>query len=70
MAKDDLLYNGSGLPDPTAYEAIKHVEGERDTEKERYLRLRGCILRICEIGGFKIEGPLVLKDLRNGKVWR
>lgn len=67
----DLKYNGEGYVDPTAYEALSNVEAEQVcSERYRFNRLRGCLLRVCELAGFKIEGPLVLRDLRTGKVWR
>ena len=58
--------NHEGYDDPTAYEAIKHLEAEY----ERHRKLIGCILRICELSGFKVEEHIVLRDLRTGKIWR
>lgn len=64
----DLRKNGEGYPDPTAYEAIKRLDPD-DYEKRRFLRLVGCILRICELSGFHLEEKLVLRDKRTGKVY-
>lgn len=66
----DLRRNGSGCPDPTAYEAIKRVDAEMALEFERHHKLIGCILRICELSGFAVEERIVVKDLRTGKVWK
>ena len=63
-----LKKNGEGYPDPTAYEAIKKVE-TIDYERKRFLRVVGCILRICELSGFHLEEKIVLRDTRTGKVW-
>ena len=65
MKDRDLKRNGSGYIDMTAYEAIKHAEIER----ERYQKMIGCILRMCELGGFHVENHIVLKDKKTGKVW-
>lgn len=74
MNDSDLKYNGERYSDPTPYKALTNIEVERlrqaEQDKHRFLRLRGCLLRVCEIAGFKFEGPLILKDLRTGRIWR
>lgn len=65
----DVKKNASGCEDPTAYEAIKKIERE-NREYERYRKFIGCILRICELSGYRLEERLVVKDLRTGKTWR
>ena len=65
----DLLRNGSGYLDPTAYEAIKHVESEI-AERERLFKLVGCIKRICELSGYQLEDRITVRDMRTGKIWR
>ena len=67
----DLKKNGEGYPDPTAYEAIKKAEPNdyESYERKRFLRVVGCILRICELSGFHLEEKIVLRDTRTGKVW-
>ena len=57
-AKDDRK-NAEGYNDPTAYNAIKNVEQELNT-----------LFSLCELADFHIEGRVVLKDKRTGKVWR
>ena len=63
---DDLLKNGSGYKDPTAYKAIKEV----DHESARFYKLLETIFSICELAGFHVEGRIVLKDKKTGKIWR
>ena len=58
--------NHEGYDDPTAYEAIKHLEAEY----ERHRKLLGCIFRICELSGFRVEGHIQLRDMRTGKLWK
>ncbi|HHX67457.1 MAG TPA: hypothetical protein GX708_05295 [Gallicola sp.] len=66
MNDRDLMRNGSGCLDPTAYEAIKNI----DKEVERFHKLLHMIFDICELSGFRIEGRIVLVDKTSGKVWR
>lgn len=69
--KDELKYNGEGYYDPTAYEALSKIEVERiRKEKERFERVLGCIYRICELTGYRIENRIVLKDLKSGRTFR
>lgn len=63
---NDLMKNGSGYLDPTAYEAIKNADGDA----ERFHKLLDVIFAICELSGFHLEGRIVLKDKKTGKVWR
>ncbi len=62
----DPKRNASGCLDLTAYEAIKNI----DKESERFHKLLATIFSICELSDFAIEGRIVLKDKRTGKVWR
>lgn len=66
MSNNDLMKNGSGYVDPTAYEAIKNTE--RDAERfDRYLHT---MFMLSELAGYHIEERIVVKDLRTGKVYR
>ena len=40
-----------------------------EDESERFERLKGCILRVCELAGYKLVGELVVKDRKTGKIW-
>lgn len=58
--------NSSGYVDPTAYAAIKNI----DAENERFQKLLTAIFAMCDAAGFHIEGRIVVRDKRTGKVWR
>lgn len=66
MSDRDLKRNGEGYLDPTAYLAIKH---EVD-ESVRFQKLLDTIFNICELSGFHIEGRIVIKSKKTGRVWR
>lgn len=68
-AKDDRK-NAEGYNDPTAYNAIKNVEQEQDKDDARFHQLLNTLFSLCELADFHIEGRVVLKDKRTGKVWR
>lgn len=79
---DDLKQNAEGYPDPTAYFAIKKADrdyearilgadfGSNYEDAERFHKLLESIFTICELSDFHIEGRIVIKDKRTGKVWR
>ena len=62
---DELKRNGSGYYDPTPYQAIKDLESDRRVNK-----LIATIFFICDLAGFRVEGRIVLKDKKTGKIWR
>lgn len=66
----ELRKNAEGYSDPTAYEGIKRADAEKDAEHERFRKVLGCILRICEIAGYSLEEHIVLRDKTTGKIWR
>lgn len=66
MKDNDLRKNASGYYDPTAYQAIK----DADRERERLQKLLNVIFSICDLAGYHVEERIVLKDKRTGKVWR
>lgn len=66
MTDRDLRKNASGYLDPTAYEAIKNSE----PEEVRFHKLLDTIFNICELSGFHLEGRIILKDNRTGRIWR
>ena len=63
MNKEKL--NASGCKDLTAYEAIENIETD-----ERFKRLLATIFRSCEKHGFHLEGRIVVRDKKTGKIWR
>lgn len=66
MTNKDPRKNASGCYDLTPYEAIKHIEDQQ----ERVSKLVGCIKRMCELAGFKIQGRIILEDVETGEIWR
>lgn len=52
--------------DPTAYLAIKHTEDEN----MKFQKLLDTIFNICELSGFHIEGRIVIKSKKTGRVWK
>ena len=67
MAKNDLYYNGSGYPDPTAYHAMKSV----DTDLDKKVRtLVNIIHDVSHIAGFEVVGKVHLKHKRTGKEYK
>ena len=65
MSKEDRK-NAEGYNDPTAYEAIKNA----DKDDARFHQLLNLLFQLCEIADFHIEGRIVLKDKKTGKIWR
>lgn len=63
---NDLKRNGSGCKDPTAERAIQKA----DSERKRHDSLMYHIFYICQLAGFSVEGRIILKDKKTGKVWR
>jgi hypothetical protein len=68
-SKKDPRRNASGYMDMTAFEAIRNVEREAEAEA-RYKKLLSTIFYICDLAGFHIEGRLVIRDKKTGKIWR
>lgn len=58
-------FNASGCKDLTAYHAIENIDGEK-----RLKCLLAEIFRLCDKSGFHLEGRLVLRDKKTGKIWR
>lgn len=63
--EDDPRRNGEGYLDLTAYEALRHVE-----EEEKFHKLLHTIFYLCELAGFQIDGRIVLKDKKSGRIWK
>lgn len=60
------MFNGSGYFDDTAGKAIDRA----DKDNERFHKLLETIFNICELSDFHVEGRIVLKDKRTGRVWK
>lgn len=65
------IRNEEGYADPTAYQAIKKVDRDMELEEsDRFHNLLDAILYIVELADFDIEGRIVLKDRKTGRVWK
>lgn len=69
IEKKEMMRNGSGYLDPTAYSAIKKFDKDLNGER-RFKAFLNIIFSICELTGFHLEDRFVVKDLRTGKIWR
>ena len=69
-----LKKNAEGYPDPTAYEAIRKIEGVHQEvtpdEKERFYKCLHTIFHICELAGFTLKGRITLEDRRSGNIFK
>jgi len=63
---NDPRKNASGCDDPTAYEAMKNLE----EEGKAFKKLLRVIEYICGLGGFEVQGKVVLKNKESGRIWR
>ena len=63
---NDIRKNQFGYSDPTAFEAILRT----DKELKRLNKTVNAIRDICELAGYEVEGRIVLKDKKTGKIWR
>lgn len=71
--ENDIRRNGSGCVDPTAYKAIRNVmkeEKKKSSSDQRFEDFLRTIFTICELSDFHIEGRIIVKDKRTGKIWR
>ena len=68
--KNDPRYNASGYYDGTAYEAIRRADQEIARDRKRVYKLIGLIYDLCDKNGFYLEGRVVLRDKKTGKIWR
>ena len=68
--KDMNKNNAEGYPDPTAYMGLEEIvkeEVKRDRQIARVIRVAKTA---AELGGFEIEGRIVLREKKTGKVFR
>lgn len=71
MGGQNIRENRSGIYDPTATEAIRNVSEEECRDEEtRFKKLLDTIFNLCDLAGFHIEGRIVIKSKRTGKIWR
>lgn len=60
--------NHEGYSDTTHYEAEDKIEYER--QRRRVAGVIKHIMYICNLAGYHVESRIVLRDKRNGRVWR
>ena len=63
--RDKDFYNASGGADPTAYRAIKNIEQEENVN-----RLIKTIKALIAESGFELLNRIILKDVKNGKIFK
>lgn len=64
----DLMMNGSGIKDDTAYQAMKLCED--DDRDMRFKKLLRTIFAMCELSDFELINRVELKDNKTGKMYR
>ena len=63
-------YNASGLPDPTAYLALKPIiKKDREVEK-RANRLIGALRCMIDLAGFELVERVVIRDKETRRVFK
>ena len=65
--------NDSGCPDPTAYEAMKHIQSEerRSNQTDRNARLViTTIKNILDLTGFELVERIQIRHKKSGKIFR
>lgn len=68
--ESEIKWNGSGYSDPTAYLAIRNTQRHISEDRKRFKKVLYAIFRLCDAAGFQVEGRIVLKDKRTGRIWR
>lgn len=64
----DVMLNGSGVKDITAYAAIRDLElGDSDARFKKLLRT---MFAICELSDFEMVSRVEIKDKITGKIYR
>ena len=65
---DNSKYNAEGYLDLTAHEAINRAD--EDLNGKRYDYTLHLVEELCDLCGYTIIGPVVLKNKRTGKIGR
>lgn len=65
-----LKRNSEGYNDPTAYEAIMHIEKEELEQKRRVTELLNVLKYIIDKSGFELTGRIQLREKRTKKEFR
>lgn len=75
MKENNLMRNGSGYLDPTAFKAIMSVDNNVDKELQRdrvtkFHTVLDIIHDLCRLCDFELVEHVILKDKITGKIWR
>lgn len=70
MAEVKLDKNQDGYKDPTAFQAIKQVIKEEETEEKQLATLVFVLKYIISMTGFELIGRIELKNKKSGRVYR
>jgi hypothetical protein len=65
--------NDSGCPDPTAYEALKHIQNEekRLHQTDENVRLViTTIKNILDLSGFELLGRIQIRHKKSGRIYK
>lgn len=68
--KNNLYYNDSGCPDPTAYEALKPIIQEDAALEKKVHNLINVLKFIVEWAGFEFIGRIKIRDKKSGREFR
>lgn len=70
MAEVKLDKNQDGYKDPTAFQAIKQVIKEEETEEKQLATLIFVLKYIINMAGFELNGRIELKNKKSGRVYK
>lgn len=74
MSNSNDYFNHEHYPDPTAYEALKHIDKQKDEfDSARELEIKK-LLRILRFitreNGFEIEGRITFRHTESGRIYK
>lgn len=67
---NDLYFNSSGCPDPTAYQALKPIIQEEKNLDKKVHNLVNVLKFIVEWAGFEFIGRIQLRHKESGKEFK
>lgn len=62
--------NSEQYPDPTAHDAIKHMETMDAMEKAKFGKFMHTILCMCDVAGYEVSGRITFIETKTGKIWK
>lgn len=71
MINNDIYFNASHKPDPTASKALAPIIKQEDRDEQyRLNKLIATLKYIIELGGYKLVNRIEVIDNRTGKLWK